>query len=254
MNLAGTWAELLAAGEPGELSAWALDWSGVLAIVLALVHVASPKARSLLAGRQDLVSSFAGGMAIAFVFLHLLPQLDRSHHIVGEAIYLIVLMGFLFFYTAEHTLNRKRETSTRKRTISKVQFSLHLAFAWVYSWLLMYAMPTQIQMEGVHAVPIIAALGLHLLQQDYSLGREFVEEFDQWGRYLLAAAPLIGWLADYAIVLDKFHSDILTGFLAGWSLYNVLKMQLPEHREASLRWFLSGVVVFLLLTMAAARM
>lgn len=224
-----------------------LKWTLVIAVAIALIHLLGPKARRFLEVREAIVNSFGGGMAIAYVFLRLLPELDLGHRLLGDAIHFIVLFGFVFYYCAEHLLSRRTQESSDGSS-RHLTFSLYLGFSWIYSWLIVYAMPGQIEESGLHAIPILIALGLHLLHKDYSLGIQHGREFDSWGRYVLALAPLAGWLADTLVETpSEAVSDVLIALLAGSVLYNVFKEELPDHPRSSVRWFIAGVIVYVLL-------
>ena len=50
--------------------------TAVFAVVVAAVHLLAPKIRRVLSNKEPIVASFGGGMAAAYVFVHLLPELS----------------------------------------------------------------------------------------------------------------------------------------------------------------------------------
>ena len=103
-------------GQPGhveyELSTGqSLAVALVLVLVLAGLHVAAPHVRRLPLVPERATASFAGGLAVAYVFLHLLPEVAEGNEAVGEAlsdvleatplldlgIFVVALTGFAIF-------------------------------------------------------------------------------------------------------------------------------------------------------------
>ena len=83
---------------------------------------------------------------------------------------------------------------------------------------------------------------------DYRLGAEYPRQFDRWGRYVLATAPLAGWLVDLLHVeRDPLVSDVVTALLAGSILYTIVRRELPQDEHSSFPWFLAGALVYLVL-------
>jgi hypothetical protein len=86
--------------------------SGIFAIALALVHIFAGKLRFLEATPRSIWLSFASGVSVAYVFVHILPELSKAQQTVtkavGEAlaflehhVYLLALLGLAVFYGLE---------------------------------------------------------------------------------------------------------------------------------------------------------
>lgn len=90
------------------------------AAILAVLHLLAPRIRRLPFVPERATGSFAGGLAVAYVFLHLLPELSEGNRAVGEAlqevvtvtplldlgIFLVALAGFVLFYGLERLARR----------------------------------------------------------------------------------------------------------------------------------------------------
>ena len=100
----------------GELSTTHSVWGALLlAVVLAALHLLAPRIRKLPFVPETATGSFAGGLAVAYVFLHLLPELTEGNQAIGEAlgdvveptplldlaIFAVALAGFTLFYGLE---------------------------------------------------------------------------------------------------------------------------------------------------------
>jgi hypothetical protein len=92
-----------------------IGWAFVIAVLLAFLHLGAPHLRRLPGVPERATASFAGGLAVAYVFLHLLPELAEGNKAIGEAladvlqptplldlaIFLVALVGFVAFYGLE---------------------------------------------------------------------------------------------------------------------------------------------------------
>lgn len=239
------------ASEEHESSEIELGWTLLIAFALTLVHLLASPTRRLLQKKEAFMRSCGGGMAISYVFLQLLPEIDKGHYLIGNAIYFVMLIGFVLFYALEYhlPLHNPREMHAGP---SKFTFCLHLAISWLYSWLIIYAIPKELETSAPHAFIGVIVIGLHLFYKDYILGRHSTREFDSWGRYVLASAPLAGWGA-YILVdpTSEVVSDILIAVLGGSIIYNVLRDELPDRKQYSFYWFVFGVVVYACLLMVS---
>ena len=228
-----------------------LPGAAVFAAILALCHMFAPQIRRALEKREALVGSFGGGMAIGYVFVHLLPELDAGHPFLGERIFLIALAGFVIYYGL-HELSYVRSSGESQRITPLSAFYLKLVPIWVFNWLIVYGLPEQHMQSGIGAVPITLALSLHLIHKDYLLGRAYPGPFGTWGRFVLALAPLAGWVTAFvARSNQEAINDILVALLAGSVLYSVFKEELPVHVESRFPAFVLGVIVFLIVVLIA---
>lgn len=184
-------------------------------------------------------------MAIGYVFVHLLPELKEGHPWLGERIFVLALAGFVIFYGL-HELTHGRSKGEAQRVAPRLGFYLNLIPIWLFNWLVVYGVPVQHMHRGLAAVPMAVALWLHFIHKDYLLWREYPGPFDKWGRYVLALAPVVGWVTAFgARSNQEAINDIFVALLAGSVLYSVFREELPEHVESRFPSFLLGVVVFL---------
>lgn len=229
-------------------------WIGLgLAVVLAALHLAAPRLRRLPGVPESAVGSFAGGISVAYVFLHLLPELAEGNEAVSEAldeavqstavldlaIFAVALAGFSVFYGLERLAQRVRD-----REPGGV-FSLHLGAFAIYNVLITYTMPLRVRTGLVFALLFTAAMGLHYVLTDRGMREHYPRRFGSWGRYVLAASVLLGWLlAAVAAPTNTVVVSLLTAALGGSILLNVFKEELPSDRGSSFTWFIIGVLLY----------
>ena len=227
-----------------------------LAAVLAVLHVTAPRIRKLPLVPESATASFAGGLAVAYVFLHLLPELAEGNEAIGEAladvveptplfdlgIFLVALVGFTAFYGLERLARRSGAVGGNEPL---GVFWLHLGSFTVYNVLITYTMALRVRTGLVFALLFTVAMGLHFVLTDRGLEEHYPRRFSRFGRPVLATALLVGWLLSaVAAPTSTLVVSVLTAFLGGSILLNVFKEELPSDRRSSFPWFLTGLVLY----------
>jgi TRAP-type C4-dicarboxylate transport system permease large subunit len=94
------------------------------------------------------------------------------------------------------------------------------------------------------------AMALHFVVNDYGLRENHKQQYDRIGRWILAAAIIVGWVIGSATEIHQAAIAVLFAFLAGGVVLNVLKEELPEERESRFWAFALGATIYtaLLLT------
>jgi hypothetical protein len=239
----------------------------LVAFGLALVHLLAgrPPMARFFARRRGL--SFAGGVSVAYVFVHLLPQLEAAQDAVSSAtpalelfaerhVYLIALAGLALFYGLEVLAARRRdragdsEAGTRRddRSADGVYW-VHIASFALYNGLVGYLLLN----EGVGTSDLVlfgVAMALHFLINDASLERHHEGAYRAHGRWLLAGAVLAGYGVGLTGTVDAAARAVLVAFLAGGIVLNVLKEELPRERQSRFGSFALGAVLYAALLLA----
>ena len=227
-----------------------------LAIVLAFgaVHALAGQL-ALRSVPRSVWLSTAGGVAVAYVFVHLLPELAAHQREVftdppsGEegrssnSLYAIALAGLAAFYALERlgqSLARGRREGEGDLKGPTGTFWLHLGSYSAYNVLIGYVLLQQ-ESRGFSELLLFGfAVGLHLLVNDHGLHATHGKAYDRLGRWILAVAPVIGWSIAAGTALPSNAVSAAFAFLAGGMILNVLKEELPEERESRLSAFLLG--------------
>lgn len=196
--------------------------------------------------------SAAGGVAVAYVFLHLLPELHRGQRVLAQAspalafaehhVYLVALGGLTAFYGLERLAvsSRRHHGGGARAGTSAPVFWVHVGAFAVYNAIVGYLLLHRDD-PGLHGLALYAlAMGLHFVVADHGLREHHHERYDQVGRWLLSAAALLGWTAGLGGRLDDAVLAVLVAFLSGAVILNVMKEELPEERESRFSAFLAG--------------
>ncbi|MGG6265562.1 hypothetical protein ACQ4M3_06100 [Leptolyngbya sp. AN03gr2] len=232
--------------------------SAFFAVLLAIVHVFSGRLRFLRTTPRSRWLSFGGGISVAYVFIHILPELDEYQDTIRDSVaaelaflehhvYLLALLGLAMFYglerAADESRQRNQKTGDGDVTTAGV-FWIHMASFAAYNVLIGYLLLHREQTGLLSLLFFAGAMGVHFVVNDYGLREHHKQRYDRIGRWLLAAAIIVGWVIGSAIAIHEAAIAVLFAFLAGGVVLNVLKEELPEERESRFWAFALGAAIY----------
>lgn len=197
--------------------------------------------------------SFSGGIAVAYVFVHLLPELSATSQVFVESVdaerlrfpverpYFAAMLGFLCFYGLEHLTVRGRAAEGQKGGLG---FRLHIFGFALYVWMVSYLRVNRIEESSTPVVLYIIALGFHFLSTDHALRREHGKVYDRIGRFVLAAASLLGWVSGIFMEMPIEVVLTLLGFVSGGVILNSTLSELPREKEGNFWAFVLGALAY----------
>lgn len=202
--------------------------------------------------------SFAGGVAVAYVFLHVLPDIAAHEREFAEtlglsavaaesAIYSLTLAGLAVFYGLERAVKvsraRSRSEGGEDRPSNKALY-LHLVTYGMFNALVGYLLLHREESGGWALALYFVAMGLHFLTADFGMRQDHREAYDALGRWVISGAVVAGWIVGLTVELSSIFIGFLFAFLAGGIILNVLKEELPEERQSFFLPFLLGVLLY----------
>ncbi|MBA4264768.1 MAG: hypothetical protein C0453_06785 [Comamonadaceae bacterium] len=246
--------------------------------LLALVHLGVSGLHHLRKRPRRFWLSMGSGTAVAYVFLHLLPELQQHQGELEQAseavlgwlerhVYLLALLGLAVFYGLERLSLRERRALVREppgRTLETVPgksrstwadkgsgertsgttFWLSMTGFTVYNALIGHLLVEQARRGMGPLILLTAAMALHFLVNDHALREHHQLRYHHTGRWVLSAAVLLGTGAGLVGAVPSLAVSLLVAFLAGGVVLNVLKEELPAANESSFGAFLLGMVAY----------
>ena len=249
-------------GAPGESSA--LPTLAVALLFAAIFVSGARAARFWEKSGHGRFLSFATGVSVAYVFVHVLPVLSaiRELHAASPAefrktfpeysVYLWAMAGFLVFDGLEMAdPPRPPGEELGGESVFSWRLGAHIAGFAVYAWLLSYLMVwtgKAAEALGLYAV----AMAMHILPVGLNLRAHDPLAYDRFGAPLLAAASLAGWGCAMTVPLPTPFLLDLVAFVAGGVIVNSVIVELSRKREGRYPFFLAGTAVYsaLLLTLS----
>jgi len=233
------------------------------ALVLAAVYVLGPRALPFERRFPRRTLSVAAGVSLAYIFLDVLPELGARHRVFVQSagpllfseqrIYLVALAGFVFLYGLDRMVLAARVDGRleKGREAASPIFWSHIGGFALYGWIIGDALVSRGARGWVQLLLFTVAMAFHLLVVASSLAREHGRAYLLWGRWVLAASVVAGWLVAALAPLSEAWGARLFAFVAGGVLMTSANEELPEEKGGRVGWFVLGTVgyaVLLLLT------
>ena len=212
----------------------------VAVVVLATAHLAAPALGFVhVVPRSALLSAF-GGVSVAYVFVHLLPEVADAQAAVEDGApwfvaglerhtWLLALLGLVVFYGLERlalSSGEDGETAPGAFWISTATFAAYNAVVGTL------AVRRAEEGDVVELALFVLALGVHLVVNDIGLRAHHRRRYDRIGRPVLAAAVVVGWLVAVLVEVPDAAIGVAVALLAGGIVLNVVKEELPEERAS----------------------
>lgn len=236
-----------------------------LAAFLALTQIFAPailgsRLLNATATRQNAVASFSGGVAVAYVFVHMLPELADGELafqgvtvpdsvpdlFVQSSLFLVALIGVVIFYAVDAKVEDAKNST-------KTVYLIHLILIGILSFIFAYTNPTRIELGPDFAVLFTIVMSLHFVLSDRALARMHPEHFRRTDRWVLTMFLVVGLVFSYFLPPpNELFVAIPTAFLGGAVLLTVFREELPSVSVARLGWFATGAGIFSVLLLWAS--
>lgn len=243
--------------------------------LLALVHLGVSRLHRLRERPRRFWLSMGSGTAVAYVFLHLLPDLQQHQGELEQAseavlgwldrhVYLLALLGLAVFYglerlalherrahlrgaaqtvdTALGTDHRRQADPRPGEQTSAATFWLSMSGFTIYNALIGHLLVWQASRGMGPLILLTMTMALHFLVNDYALREHHQTRYRRAGRWVLSVAVLLGTSVGLAGVVPPLVVSLLVAFLAGGVVLNVLKEELPAANESRFGAFLLGML------------
>jgi len=199
--------------------------------------------------------SFSAGVGVAYVFVHLWPQVAHTQEIAEQeihwleghtmhyALYLVALSGLVTVYILDRLIARayEKEELTTPNVTESALFWSHMGFFSLYNMMIGYLLTYQNQINTSLLIFFIA-FALHFITNDWGLRHHHESVYDKYGRYILSISILIGYIIGQGTDFPEYFIGSVEAFVAGAMTLNVVKHELPSEREGNLEGFLTGVI------------
>lgn len=216
--------------------------SGATALLWAAIFLLGGFARSLLhaGGDRRAVTSFGAGMAIAYVFMHMMPELHEVRRSFvasvsiplmyeGKVVYFVALFGFMVFYSLRYLRMDPIATTLKDRVAPAFWF--HIGGFGAYVCLLGYLLLNSLQETETSIALYGLAMAFHFLAVDRALHDEHGAAYQRIGRFVIAAASIIGWGCGMLFALPQHVVTLLVAFLSGAIIMNSTVMELRSATD-----------------------
>ncbi len=222
--------------------------SAIAMLVIIAMHLLSGRIERTAGNRLGTLLSVAGGIAVGYVFVGLLPKIGTftakivatepaAPEFLQYRLYLLGLAGLLLYFAADR-FRAGRAGSGAALVIHSIAFAGYNALV---GYLLAHLNTSR---SGfVPHVLLAAVMAIHLFAMDHQLRTWYGAAFDRWLRWLFSASVAGGWLAGLLLPVSAGALAAWSAVLAGGILINVFNEELPRERDGRVAAFLVGVAV-----------
>ncbi|WP_207890205.1 hypothetical protein [Natrarchaeobius chitinivorans] len=195
--------------------------------------------------------------AVLHAFVHLLPELDERQEalegvtlfvwsLAAHHVYAVAFVGLALFYGLERlaALSRSHEFGRELGSFTEEPvFWVHVGGFAVYNAFIGYAL---VRGEtGTDNVALFGiAMALHLFGNDEAMEHHHRDLYGRFGKWVLAAAVVLGAGVGAAYALSDVAFTTLLGLLTGGIVFNSIKDELPRTRESRFWPFAVGATAY----------
>ncbi len=231
----------------------------IAAVLLASIYVMGGKLRLGAKAHRRRWLSLAAGVATAYVFVQLLPEMYEAQETFTKAtaggnllfaerrVYTSALIGFVVLYGLQHMVassrSQRREESSRRESVNPIYW-LHIGGFCIYSAMVSYLMTRESDWGLPSLILYFIAMSLHFLGTDHSLRREYGALYDRSGRWVLAGGVMLGWALSILGSVSEPTLATLMGFIGGGVVINSVIAELPKENEGRFWYFCAGAISY----------
>jgi zinc transporter ZupT len=186
---------------------------------------------------KERLVSFAAGLSVSYIFLHLFPQIYLTAHEVPRLIFLAMLTGFVAYHAIEKLIY---QYAPRDEVVDDIELehSVTLFFYHFAIGIVFLSLMRQSQWDGVlFFIPVSLHVIINALPHGHRFQRMSVKAF-------FSSAPLLGVMMALVVPIPPVVYALLFGVVAGILLFVEAREVVPRRRAESIVWFLIGVVSY----------
>ena len=216
-------------------------------LIFSAVHLFAEKLRDISMSHGSRIYSTGSGVAIAYIFIDLLPKLSHTDAIVKDAlwqffpyferhVYVMALAGFLLFFVVDRS-----EGLLGK---GRAYFLLSLSSYSLFNFLVGYAVVDKTNPEVQPIILFTFAMALHYFMNDFTLSQAHGNLYNRIGRWILIASLFLGWFTGLWMEISPAGIGLVSAFIGGGVIMNVTRHELPAENPHSLTAFLVAAFAY----------
>ncbi|QDY45767.1 hypothetical protein HF394_10615 [Planococcus glaciei] len=222
-----------------------------------IVHIFTNAIKRLEKRMTNRLVSLVSGGSIAYVLLHLVPELTHYQDVAHEAAlvpwlekvdyvtYMSALLGVAVFYGINQLSEKSERENRRKENLTRPSvsiFALEISAFALYNGLIGYLLQ-ELSGDNIAAyVVYFIVFSFHFIANNRILHLTHEDLYTRIGRWVLAFSVLTGWILYEVTHASDLTLAFMSSFLTGGVVLNILNDELPEERESSFPAFIVGMI------------
>jgi len=222
----------------------------ISAITIGAAHFIGDHFRiSSLEGRKEL-ASLTGGIAVAYLLLHLFPLLYEGISVLNRGIFLFALGGFVLIHLVEKYVYKKYPPAQLPQEID-IMHSYAMAG---YYFVVGFVLVNLAALGNFELFLFVVPVALYTLLSSFSThaihGAQYHSSKSIRLNTLIAAMPFAGAISANFVTISQNVFYSLFAFVAGVMMYIFVRDTIPAENEGNPTFFLIGAIAYSLLIYA----
>jgi hypothetical protein len=198
--------------------------------------------------------SLSAGVAVAYMFVNVLPELAEHQPYVAEAaygsvlsaekrIYIWALTGFIAFAGLNEIKLKRSGEETVGQGAGLFYWGKLAGFA-LYSLLIGYLLTHREDASLLSLCLYVGAMGLHMFMLDVVMAEQFESLYTTRARAALVGCVLLGWVLGSLNALPDAFTSRLFAFVLGGVTITSAHEELRAERAGHFWWFVWGAAAY----------
>lgn len=210
---------------------------------------------------EAILNSFAAGIGVVYIFIHMLPQLAHGQNVLTEtyqnihliggsfAIYIIALIGFIFFYLFDQILVYTNQLPTQRyeKTIERSIYWANVIFVIIYNSMIGYVVGSYNLNSPTYQLIFLVAYFIHFIALKWGIYHVSPDLYNDRARYPIVFGLFLGYFIAFVFNISENVFIIIEALITGAMILMVFKHELPNERDSRNTAFLIGIVISLFL-------
>jgi len=197
--------------------------------------------------KQRLVS-FAAGVSVAYIFLHLFPQiyfsLFNSNISTKNVTFFAMLIGFVAYHLIEKWIYQHAKRDDIVAEIEQQHVLTLFFYHFVIGIVLLSLLKNDVVDGLLYFIPISMHVLINALPHSHRFDKKSVRAF-------FVSAPVLGAILASLVTIPEVLDLMLLGMIAGILLFVEAREIAPSKRSESISFFLLGVITFVIVIITA---
>lgn len=210
---------------------------------------------------EAILNSFAAGVGVVYIFIHMLPQLSYGQNILmlsyqdinlfgnSFAIYIIALAGFIFFYFFDQILVYTDQLPTKRyeKTMERSIYWANVLFVVVYNMMIGYVVGSYNLNSMNYQLIFLVAYFIHFIALKWGIYHVSPDLYNKRARYPIVLGLFIGYFTAFLFNISENIFILIEAFITGSMILLVFKHELPNEQDSKNIAFLAGIILSLFL-------
>lgn len=210
---------------------------------------------------EAILNSFAAGIGVVYIFIHMLPQLAHGQYVLlksyGEkslfgnvfAIYIMALIGFIFFYLFDQILvyTDRLPTKVYEKTIERSIYWANVFFVVAYNIMIGYVVGSYNLNSISYQIIFLLAYFIHFVALKWGIYHVSPALYNDRARYPIILGLFIGYFIALFFNISESVFIIIEALITGAMILMVFKHELPNEQDSRNTAFLTGIILSLFL-------